>query len=274
MNTEGLKASLVETYQIDFDISGDGSEKIFIRPSEMAVNHGFSIVIELGWKRLDAKVDFEDFSKPFIRKISNPSNNKIEGFLTIINRLESRGFESSVIVNDQTSTDIREVMGTDLKWSNFEIDTSLKYIENENDYEKIVNLLAEDMVGLMLILVDLESDEDTLPEQLSKGMPEGALTKRYVNKYERSRINRKICLSKHGYNCMVCDFNFEESFGDTGRNYIHVHHATPVSKIGPDYDINPTTELIPVCPNCHSMLHKKDPPYTVDELKSIRINDN
>lgn len=28
-------------------------------------------------------------------------------------------------------------------------------------------------------------------------------------------------------------------------------------------------DLVPVCPNCHNMLHRKEPPYTVEELQKI-----
>lgn len=33
--------------------------------------------------------------------------------------------------------------------------------------------------------------------------------------------------------------------------------------------IDPISDLRPVCPNCHAMLHKKNPPYTIDELREI-----
>jgi 5-methylcytosine-specific restriction protein A len=37
--------------------------------------------------------------------------------------------------------------------------------------------------------------------------------------------------------------------------------------IGPNYQINPEKDLIPVCPNCHAMLHRKSPPFLPDEIK-------
>lgn len=54
-----------------------------------------------------------------------------------------------------------------------------------------------------------------------------------------------------------------------GGEFIEVHHITPVSMLGSGYKINIDEDLIPVCSNCHSMLHKKNPPYLPDELKSI-----
>jgi len=33
--------------------------------------------------------------------------------------------------------------------------------------------------------------------------------------------------------------------------------------------INPLTDLIPVCPNCHSIIHLKTPPYSVEEVQKL-----
>ena len=68
---------------------------------------------------------------------------------------------------------------------------------------------------------------------------------------------------------MVCNFDFEKIYGKIGQNFIHVHHLTKVADIGNKYEVNPIKDLIPVCPNCHSMLHKQEPPFTIDELKSL-----
>jgi 5-methylcytosine-specific restriction enzyme A len=55
--------------------------------------------------------------------------------------------------------------------------------------------------------------------------------------------------------------------GDIGKGFIHVHHLTQLSDIGQGYEVDPVKDLRPVCPNCHAMLHKKNPPYTIDEIK-------
>lgn len=53
---------------------------------------------------------------------------------------------------------------------------------------------------------------------------EGRAVKYYTTKYERSRANRDAAIRHHGLTCMVCGFNFEEVYGDIGRDYIEVHH--------------------------------------------------
>ncbi len=98
---------------------------------------------------------------------------------------------------------------------------------------------------------------------------EGNVFEVKLNRYERNPINRALCLMKKGYKCMVCGFDFEIKYGEIGKNYIQVHHVVPVSCLGPNYLIDPEKDLVPVCANCHAMLHRRTPPYSVDELKNM-----
>lgn len=89
-------------------------------------------------------------------------------------------------------------------------------------------------------------------------------------RYERNPEARKRCLKHYGYFCRVCEFNFEQNFGEVGKGFIHVHHINQISEIGKEYEVDPIKDLIPVCPNCHAMIHSKRPAYTIDEIKEIR----
>jgi 5-methylcytosine-specific restriction endonuclease McrA len=99
--------------------------------------------------------------------------------------------------------------------------------------------------------------------------PEGAGKQVVVNKYERDPKARKGCLKHHGYNCAVCGFSFEGRYGLLGREYIHVHHLVELSMVGSGYEVNPKKDLIPICPNCHAMIHRSGPgrALTPEELK-------
>lgn len=88
-----------------------------------------------------------------------------------------------------------------------------------------------------------------------------------VNAYERNVVARELCIEHFGTNCSVCNFNFEKAYGSLGKDYIHVHHLTPISQIGINYHVNPIKDLRPVCPNCHSMIHRKNEPLTIEQLK-------
>jgi len=115
------------------------------------------------------------------------------------------------------------------------------------------------------------SQEATLiPEEIEEREPyyEGVKTRITVNVYERDKNARQKCVKHFGLNCYVCGFNFEEQYGEIGKDFIHVHHLKPLSEIGEKYKLNPIQDLLPVCPNCHSMLHKRKPPYSVEELRN------
>lgn len=105
--------------------------------------------------------------------------------------------------------------------------------------------------------------------QSSESYTEGAVQQVLVNRYERDTEARAKSIGHHGLSCKVCRFNFEATYGSVGNAFIHVHHLIPLSQIRKSYEVNPITDLIPVCPNCHAMLHKRLPPYTVQELKSL-----
>jgi 5-methylcytosine-specific restriction protein A len=98
---------------------------------------------------------------------------------------------------------------------------------------------------------------------------EGSTTRISVNRFERSNKARNICISNHKAVCNVCGFNFEKKYGQIGKGFIHVHHLVELSTINKKYHVDPEKDLIPVCPNCHAMLHAKTPPYTITELQHI-----
>lgn len=118
--------------------------------------------------------------------------------------------------------------------------------------------------------------EGTLPEEIQPDvvignlpfLHEGVAKLISVNAYERNPVARKACLTAYGYNCAVCGFDFEAVYGEIGRGFIHVHHIRPLSSIGINYVIDPIKDLVPLCSNCHAMIHRSDPPMSFAELKS------
>lgn len=98
---------------------------------------------------------------------------------------------------------------------------------------------------------------------------EGKQSEVVRTRYERSARARHECLDIHGVRCSVCDIDFEEQYGEIGRGYIEVHHLRPVSSGSGKRKVNPRRDLRPVCRNCHAMLHKRNPPYTIRALKKM-----
>lgn len=114
----------------------------------------------------------------------------------------------------------------------------LSYIENVFDKNTSLALL-------------LDEDLEQFP------IFEGNRKNIVINRYERSSLAREKCIAYHGCYCHVCELDFEETYGSLGKGFIHVHHKIPLSQIGEDYEVDYVNDLIPVCPNCHAMIHRK-----------------
>jgi len=108
--------------------------------------------------------------------------------------------------------------------------------------------------------------------QISEGEFEGKMLEVSQTRYERSPKNRKICLDIHGYRCKICTVDFGEMYPGIGKEFIHVHHVKQLSLQSEEVRLDPAKDLIPVCPNCHAMLHRKTPPYLPEELIKIMEN--
>jgi 5-methylcytosine-specific restriction protein A len=75
-------------------------------------------------------------------------------------------------------------------------------------------------------------------------------------------------LKHHGFNCVVCGFNFQSRYGEIGKEFIHVHHLKPLALTDGAYELDPVADLRPVCPNCHAMLHRDETMLSIEELIS------
>jgi 5-methylcytosine-specific restriction protein A len=96
---------------------------------------------------------------------------------------------------------------------------------------------------------------------------EGALRRITVNAYERDAAARRACIAHFGTACRVCGFDFSARYGELGAGFIHVHHTRPLGEVRSGYAVDPKRDLVPVCPNCHAMLHQNSPALTVAELQ-------
>ena len=110
------------------------------------------------------------------------------------------------------------------------------------------------------------AEELSTPEKYS----EDARFSVTINAYERNPKARAACIAHHGHTCTVCGFDFAMEFGVLGEGFIHVHHIVPIGKMSKQYEIDPIADLIPVCPNCHAMVHRTEPPLMVEQLRNHR----
>jgi hypothetical protein len=149
----------------------------------------------------------------------------------------------------------------------YEILVTGKPRRNVNDYLNNFAILtsAADEFG------NLNNPEQVFPEEVTEParLYEGAVRQVLINAYERNPEARRCCIEHYGARCFICNFDFGKTYGKQGQGYIHVHHLRNLSEIGEAYEVNPITDLRPVCPNCHAMIHRQVPAYSIDDIKTM-----
>lgn len=110
-----------------------------------------------------------------------------------------------------------------------------------------------------------------IPEEvvLSDDLHEGAVRKISINAFERNTAARDRCILHYGCACAACGSLMADLYGEVAQGHIHVHHLLPLSEVGREYKVDPVHDLRPVCPNCHAVVHLKEPPYTIEEVKAF-----
>ena len=115
--------------------------------------------------------------------------------------------------------------------------------------DELIDFIEEHMHRIGDFYPDSEGMEDVLVEGAKKNVT--------VNAYERNPMARSKCIEHYGCACNICGIDFGEAYGEFAKGFIHVHHIVPIHEIGEEYVVDPIKDLIPVCPNCHAMLHTR-----------------
>ncbi|MDD2772327.1 MAG: HNH endonuclease [Elusimicrobiales bacterium] len=126
--------------------------------------------------------------------------------------------------------------------------------------------LAQALENLGLVSGKSIKDDVTEPEQ---GLSEGRAITVNSKRYERNPIAREKCLLHYGCSCAICGVNLANIYGEVAQGYIHVHHLKQLSDISAQYQVDPIENLRPVCPNCHAIIHMRNPPFDTDEVKKL-----
>ena len=111
---------------------------------------------------------------------------------------------------------------------------------------------------------DLARDERIVATTLTEGAP--SVSKETLR---RNAVARELCLSYHEPICKVCGMDFRLTYGAEFRDCIHVHHLNPMAQATGLRVVNPNTDLVPVCPNCHAVIHAHDELRTLDAVRAL-----
>lgn len=115
------------------------------------------------------------------------------------------------------------------------------------------------------------TDEEKAKTPIGEVLVEGAELAVISDRFERNKKARELCIAVHGATCAICGFDFGAVYGTSFSGTIDVHHRTPLNEIRENYAVDPVRDLVPVCPNCHRILHSKPGGgvYTVDEVRAM-----
>lgn len=86
---------------------------------------------------------------------------------------------------------------------------------------------------------------------------------------ERSAAARKRCLDVHGYRCKVCRKSMSDRYGAKGEGVIEVHHLHELWQKDGKHLVDPENDLVPVCPNCHRMIHTEQPALSLEAVRNM-----
>lgn len=250
MDYTAIKNQIENYFHIGFDLR-EVDSIVFFSPTK-SYGRSFNIIVENRSNiRYILKAEPQDYAADFLLSLSKSSLQKRINCGLISN-------EASIAINNHVIS-VEEFVKFDGNWDSFQI--TYEIISQPFNEESIFEG-AKILISMMLSLIDYSIE----------GAEEGDEIEIVSKRYERNPINRQLCLDANGYKCAVCGFDFEKVYGDIGKNVIEVHHIIPVHTMGPGYVVDPIKEMIPLCSNCHTIVHKKNPPYTIEEIKTALSN--
>ncbi len=273
MDAQDIRKNLEAEYDIPFEVQStfDGGEAAYIIGPEDTGKELFTIRVYFR-NKIRLHMDFvpQKYSAEFIRAMAGQSEEDRRRFFDYASILADMGAKVDISVNGSKLDSGNPSIWPE-NWRDFRVHVTKMPVVEDGDlnYPEAAFTWGSLLVGMILSLTDIVPvEEEPVPDH-EAGYAEGSVQRTEINRYERNPLNRKLCLAAKGYDCAICGMNFEKQYGEIGYHFIHVHHIVPVSRVGAGYVIDPLRDLIPVCPNCHAMLHKNNPPLLPDELKRM-----
>ena len=266
MNRHGLIDSSIQEVSDALGISftrkvlpRDHEYDFTLRIDDLPSPHGFSIKIlddYLAWR---IELAFDDFSAPLLQLMQDRFESRRDGIQSFLDLAQAKNDQIEFRVN--ANEILKNPSGI---WKEITLRLKKSYFSAESEFPALSSALLDFMCLILHLLV---TDVEWSEEEFAEGKLEGDVSLVTVNRYERSRYNRALCLKFYGFQCKGCGDLLEEKYGPIGVGVIHVHHIVPISQMGNSYRLNPIKDLVPLCPNCHNIVHRKNPPIEIPELR-------
>jgi len=252
---------------------GDGTRWLELQPAGYPPGQTFTLRTLIGWRRLDVHFRPGNFAGDLMSAMGSADETGRRTFRTILDVCREAEAEIVLTINGTTYLpDDSAIWEAPWRSLGLGVRKGMLAINEGNAEEDMrqIELWTSRVAAAVLALLPLEMEDEgqeASPEVI--GLPEGAKVRVEINRYERDRRNRAAALAIHGYSCKACKLDMGERYGSVAAGLIEVHHVTPVSQLGEGYIIDPRTDLAPLCPNCHSVAHRRTPPWSIDDLREM-----
>ena len=225
---------------------------------------GFSIVPEMRIRTVVASVELDEFARPVLEAMFDRFSSRRD---EIVSQVEDVLGQSTCefFVGPTQIGSVAHLPKEGWPGFGFELKSSVDISKPRLQQLEIVAVKA---LAVLLTLLPLERTEEVFIDN-ERGYFEGAVMQVLVNRYERDSRNRSAAIAIHGWNCNACGFNFESNYGEIGAGFVEVHHKIPLASLGAEYVVSPLEDLVPLCSNCHSMVHRRTPPFSSAELGEL-----
>ncbi|WP_461788669.1 HNH endonuclease [Pedobacter sp.] len=247
VSIDAFRAVLLQQLPSELTITS-ASNTLQLRDKNIENGRGYRIRIIREQRYFQAIFEFDDYAGLLMEHASV----QIDLGTSFLSDLTKRYSAFSGKIFRRTTENILDPYSRkqDVWWLVFEY----KVDENEDD----MFIFADILLFLIFFLFPYRTE----------GVKEGERKDTISTSVERSRFNRSLCLAFHGYDCKACGKNMRQFYRGLKGDFVQVHHLNPVAitgTISPD----PIRDMVPLCPNCHSVAHLKNPPYTVQEIKEM-----
>lgn len=248
------------------ELSASGQE-FTIYATDVPRPYGFTIEVEVGWRSIRISFRPETFASELVKQIASASKYQMAQFSYCLGVCSAEGARVFLKRNGSEAEVTGEVFWAD-NLNQFEyyikkVGVDVNIENHEESYRAIRHWALLFFSSAISILPIDEADFGSGVE----GGVEGAKTSVLESRYERNKINRALCIEYHGTNCKGCGLEMSDRYGSIARGYIHVHHVVPLSEMHGERVVDPIKEMVPLCPNCHSVVHLVNPPLSISELR-------
>jgi 5-methylcytosine-specific restriction protein A len=243
--------------------NGDSGAGFALRVEGIDAPNGFRVAIKHGWRSIEATFMPDPFASGLMKTICADDVQRRDEFSLLSSAFAGSGTKCVARVDEKTVDLSALPVG---RWARFELTCSR--LTDKSDEQRDSEEVGGACLALLLSLLPTDEMETS---SLGQGLPEGALTRVAVNRYERRPANRAAAIAAHGAACKACGFDFAQFYGVLGEGFIEVHHRTPVSQMLENCVIDPVKDLVPLCSNCHQMVHREDPPIPAEKLRELLL---